>query len=70
MQNNSHYAVQGHSRSQLLYQLKTHLCPNLILSRTVSKILQSIGQIFAVGRRVAVFSALIRSEPVNSGNLA
>jgi len=37
-----------------------------ILSRTVSKLLQIIGQISAVDRGISVFNTLIRSELLNS----
>jgi len=48
MQNKNQYAIQGHSRSPILVPLpKLVINTNLHLSRTVSKLLQIIGQIFA-----------------------
>jgi len=37
-----------------------------MLSRTVSELLQIIGQICAFDRRVPIFNALVRDEPLNS----
>jgi len=65
MQSNGHYAVQGHF---ILVPIKNpyttsyySIIPTYILFCTVSKLLQVIGQLFAV------FNTLIWGEPLNSG---
>ena len=49
-----------------------NIARSYILCRTVSKLLQIVGQIFAFDRGVPVFITLLRGEPLNLGprNLA
>jgi len=60
--------IQGH---QFSYQARMRFLiilvnnTNIILSCTVSKLLQIIGQIFVVGRGVPLSNALDRGEPLN-----
>jgi len=67
---NGHYAVQGHSRSQILVPIESSyttsyivINTNLPFSCTDSKLWLIIGQIFASERGVPHFNALAGSDP-------
>jgi len=60
MQCNGYYAVQRHSMSTILVQIKS----SYLLSYTVSKLWLIIGQIFANERGVHHFNALAGSDPL------
>ena len=72
-QNKGHHAVQGHSRSPILVSIESPyatsyewLILTYILSCTISKLLQIIGQICTFDRRY-VFNTVVQGEPLNSG---